>query len=95
MILTEIDHVAIAVRDQPGIEAVVLLGAPASGGVALVAAVRKGYATPASELIGPAAKLVGGGGGKAPELAVAGGRNPEAIPDALAAARASAGLPAA
>jgi alanyl-tRNA synthetase len=83
---------ALAVRDLPGIDAVVLGGAPAEGGVALVA----GAATDrfdASALIAEAAKTVKGGGGKHPDLAVAGGKDPAALDAALDQARAAAGLP--
>jgi alanyl-tRNA synthetase len=74
---------AIAVREQPGIKAVVLGGAPEGGGVALVSAVRGDSGLHASELITEAARLVKGGGGKNPDLAMAGGKNPEALDDAL------------
>ena len=87
----DLRDLALAVRDQPGIRAAVLLGAPAGGGVALVAAATKDSGLIASDLIAAAAKLVGGGGGKSPDLAVAGGRFPEKLPHALAAARAAVG----
>jgi alanyl-tRNA synthetase len=83
---------AIAVRDQPGIDAVVLGGAPAEGGVALVAGAGSDRFD-ASSLIAEAAKTVKGGGGKHPDLAVAGGKDPSAIDAALDQARAAAGLP--
>ena len=86
---------ALAVRDQPGVRAVVLGGAPAGGGVALVAAVDKGSGLVASELIAQAARAVGGGGGKDPVVATAGGRDPSKLDEALALARSAAGLPAA
>ena len=68
---------AVAVRDRPGIRAVVLGGAPAGGGAALVAAVAADSGLHAGELLADAAKLIKGGGGKAPDLAVAGGKDPE------------------
>ena len=83
---------ALAVRDQPGIRAVVLGAAPEGGGVALVAAVSPGAELNAGELIADAARTVGGGGGKGADLAVAGGRDPEALDAALAQARTAAGL---
>ena len=46
----------------------------------------------AGDLIADAAKLVQGGGGKAPDLAVAGGKRPEGLDQALAVARRAAGL---
>ena len=87
----DLRDLALAVRDQPGIRAAVLLGAPEGGGVALVAAATKDSGLIASDLIAAAAKLVGGGGGKSPDLAVAGGRFPDRLPEALAAARAAVG----
>ena len=86
---------ALAVRDQTGVRAVVLGGSPPGGGVALVAAVEKGSGLVASELIGQAARLVGGGGGKDPVVATAGGRDPSKLDEALDAARSAAGLDAA
>ena len=84
---------AVAVRDQPGVRGVVLIGEPDGGGVALIAAVTKESGLNASALIADAAKAVGGGGGKAQDLAVAGGRDPSKIDQALDLARAAAGLP--
>ena len=83
---------ALAIRDSAGIRGVVLGSAPASGGVALVSAVRKDSGLHASDLITEAAKLVQGGGGRSPDLAIAGGRKPEALDAALAAARVAAGI---
>ena len=85
-------NLAIAIRDQPGVQAVVLGSAPAVGGVALVSAVTKDYGKAASDLLVDAARTVGGGGGKASDLAIAGGKRPEALDEALAQARASAGI---
>lgn len=85
---------ALAVRDQPDVRAVVLGAAPEGGGVALVAAVTPDSGLEAGALIADAAKTVGGGGGKGKDLAVAGGRNPDGLDDALAQARAAAGLSA-
>jgi alanyl-tRNA synthetase len=83
---------ALAVRDHAGIRAVVLIGAAAGGGVAAVSAVTKDSGLHASDLIASALKTVGGGGGKAPELAVAGGRNVEGIDEALGQVRAAAAI---
>jgi alanyl-tRNA synthetase len=88
----ELKDLAVAVRDQPGVRAVVLGGAPEGGGAALVAAVAKDSGLNASELIAEAARLVKGGGGKAADLAVAGGKDPGGLDDALAKVRAVAGL---
>ena len=83
---------ALAVRDTDGVRAVVIIGEPDGGGVGLVAAVIPDSGLNAGELIADAAKTVGGGGGKAPDLAVAGGRDPAKIDDALDQARDAAGL---
>ncbi len=74
----------MAVREQPEVGLVVLIGAPDGGGVALVAAVDSELLSLVPhELLAPAARLTGGGGGKAGDLATAGGRDPDAIPAAL------------
>ncbi len=83
---------AVAVRDQPGVRAVVLGGAPAAGGAALVAAAGRDSGLNAGELIAEAARTVGGGGGRNADLAVAGGREPSRLDDALDQARRAAGL---
>ncbi|MEY2452781.1 MAG: alanyl-tRNA synthetase [Acidimicrobiaceae bacterium] len=85
---------AVAVRDQPGVRAVVLGGAPAGGGATLVSAVSKDSGLNAAELIADAAKTIKGGGGKDPVLAVAGGKDAGGIDSALEQARAAAGIPA-
>jgi alanyl-tRNA synthetase len=74
------------------VRAVVLIGAPEGGGVALVSATLKGGDLDAGALIADAARTVGGGGGKNPELAVAGGRDASRIDEALDQARAAAGI---
>ncbi len=88
----DLRSLGVAVRDRPDIRAVVLIGAPEGGGVALVAAATKESGLDAGGLIGDAARAVGGGGGKNPELAVAGGKDPSKIDDALDLARAAAGI---
>lgn len=83
----DLRQLALAVRDQSGIKGVVLGGLPSSGGVAIVAAVTKDSGLHASELISEPARLVEGGTGKNAELAMAGGRNPNRLDDALALVR--------
>jgi len=83
---------AVAVRDADGVRAVVIIGEPVGGGVGLVSAVAADSGLNAGELIAASAKTVGGGGGKAPDLAVAGGRDPAKIDEALDQARGAAGL---
>jgi alanyl-tRNA synthetase len=85
-------QVAMAVRDRPDVEAVVLVGTPDGRSVSLVAAADTTVGRHAGELLADAARAVGGGGGKSADLAVAGGKNPDAIDDALASARRAAGI---
>jgi len=88
----DLRNLAIAVRDKPGIRAVVLGGEPDGGGAALVAAARKDSGLDAGRLIEEGKKSIQGGGGPNPELAMAGGKNAAGIDQALAQARAAAGL---
>jgi alanyl-tRNA synthetase len=83
---------ALAVRQQPGIRAAVLLGLTETGGVALVSAVTPESGLVAGDLIKAAAKAVGGGGGGKGDVATAGGKNPAAIDEAVGLARTAAGL---
>jgi alanyl-tRNA synthetase len=81
-------ELATAVLARDGVRAVVLGGSPGDGKVALVAAVERGFSVPAPELVADAARLVGGGGGgRNPELAMAGGREVSRLDEALAAVR--------
>lgn len=73
-----------------GAGAVVLGSVPEAGKVSLVTAFspevnQKGLQ--AGKFVGAIAKLCGGGGGGRPNLAQAGGRNPEQLPEALEEAR--------
>ncbi|KLR60258.1 alanyl-tRNA synthetase [Actinobacteria bacterium IMCC26207] len=79
----ELRDLAVAIRDKPGISAVILATSPGGKGVAFVAAVSQESGLNAGELIADAIKIVGGGGGKGAELAAAGGRHPEKITEAL------------
>lgn len=74
---------AVIARDQPGIDVVVLAASPGGKGVGIVAAVDPDAGIDAGELIADAVALVGGGGGKGAELAVAGGKHVDRIDDAL------------
>jgi alanyl-tRNA synthetase len=79
----DLRDLAVAVRQQPGMAIVVLIGETTTGGVALVAAVRPGADRPASTLIAEAARAVGGGGGGKGDIATAGGKDVAGIPRAL------------
>ncbi len=85
---------AVAVRSHPGVYVVVLGGSPEEGKVALVAAVDPGHGLEAPKLVATAAPLVGGGGGgRNPELAMAGGRDASRLDEALDAVRAELKAP--
>ncbi|HEX5925393.1 MAG TPA: DHHA1 domain-containing protein, partial [Baekduia sp.] len=72
-------------------DAAIVLGAVTDGKVALIASVAPSLVArgiKAGELVKVAAQVVGGGGGGRDTMAQAGGRDPEKLDDALAAARA-------
>jgi alanyl-tRNA synthetase len=85
-------ELAVAIRDQPGINTVVVGGTPTGEGVTLVAAVTKDSGRSAGELIAEPARTVGGGAGRQPDIATAGGKLPDRIDDALAQVRVALGL---
>ncbi len=73
-------------RDKMG-SGIIMLGTVSNGKVLLAAAVTRdlveqGYH--AGRLIGEVAKITGGGGGGRPDMAQAGGKDPEKLPKALA-----------
>jgi alanyl-tRNA synthetase len=72
-------------RDKLG-SGVVVLGSAANGNVSLIASVTKDLTNriQAGKIIGPVAQKVGGKGGGRPDMAEAGGKNPEALDSALA-----------
>ena len=86
----ELRDLALAVRQQAGIDAVILGGLTPTGGVTLVAAITAAFGGQASDLIKDAAKAVGGGGGGKGDIATAGGKNPEGLDQALELARQAA-----
>ena len=90
----ELRDLAAAIRDRSGIRAVVLAGAPDSGGVALVSADAQEGEFEAASLIDEAASLIQGGFGRKgnPPLIVAGGKNVDGIEEALQSARRAAGI---
>ena len=83
----QLRELAVNVRSRPGVEVVVLGGSPDGQRVALVAAVDKASGLQASDLIADAARLVGGGGGRHPELASAGGKDASRLDEALEGVR--------
>jgi alanyl-tRNA synthetase len=72
-------------RDKLG-SGVVVLGSATNGNVSLIASVTKDLTAriQAGKIIGPVAQKVGGKGGGRPDMAEAGGKNPEALDSALA-----------
>lgn len=86
----DLRDLALAVRQQQGIRAVVLVGETDSGGVSLVAATSPALKVNASDIIKDAARAVGGGGGGKGDVATAGGKNPAGIDEALHIARTKA-----
>ena len=78
-------ELADQLRSKAG-TAAILLGAEIDGKVALLAAVTKdviGKGAKAGDCVREAAKAVGGGGGGRPDMAEAGGKNCDKLPDAL------------
>jgi alanyl-tRNA synthetase len=71
---------------------VIVGGAPEGGGAALVAAVTNESGFNASALIADAERTVQGGAGKSADVAVAGGKDPSKLDEALAQARSAAGI---
>ncbi len=76
---------AQAVLRHDGVRAVVLGGSPDGAKAAIVAAT--GGTPDAMQLVRTLGKMVGGGGGGSPEVAVAGGKDPSQIDTALAEAQ--------
>jgi alanyl-tRNA synthetase len=88
--MDQLKDLAVSVRNEPGMRAVVLVGTPDGERVAIAAAVAKDSGLVAGELAVVAAKATGGGGNaKAPEVATAGGKDVSKIDDALTAVRAT------
>jgi alanyl-tRNA synthetase len=80
------------IKNQLGDPAVVVLGAPGDGRATLIVAATAGAVergVKAGAVVKVAAQAVGGGGGGRDTMAQAGGREPDKLPDALAAARAA------
>ncbi len=89
----QLRELATQVRHLDGVRTVVIGGSPDGAKVALVALVAKGEAIGAPDLIADAAKTVGGGGGgKNPEAAMAGGREPAHLDEALEGIRSKLGV---
>ena len=83
-------ELAVAVRDQEEVKAVILGTAPADGGAALIAVVKTDSGLNAGTILNEAAKTIGGGGRANAELTIVGGKSPENLEEALEQARAVA-----
>ena len=86
----ELREIALGIRDRLGTPALVVLGAGADGKGSLVALATKDLVDKgisAADLIMEAARELGGGGSRDPELAQAGGPRGERLTKAMAAAR--------
>jgi len=80
----QLRELATQVRQVGGLQTVVLGGSPDGSKASLVALAAKGSADTAPDLISEAARTVGGGGGgKDPERAVAGGKDARRLDEAL------------
>jgi alanyl-tRNA synthetase len=80
-------RMAIAVRKQGGLRAVVLGAVTPADKPAVVAAVAPDSGLEAGRILDPVARAIGGGGGKQRDVAVAGGRDASRLGPALEAAR--------
>ena len=79
------------IKNRIGDPAVVVIGVPGEDRVNLLVAATPGAVergVKAGAVVKAAAQVVGGGGGGRDTMAQAGGRDPDKLPDALAAARA-------
>jgi alanyl-tRNA synthetase len=79
------------IKNRLGDPSVVVIGAPGDGRASLLVAATPGAVergVKAGAVVKVAAQAVGGGGGGRDTMAQAGGREPDKLPDALAAARA-------
>jgi alanyl-tRNA synthetase len=84
--------IADRVKGRLGESAAIVLGTVVDGRVHLVAAVTPALVergVRAGEVVKAAAQVAGGGGGGRDTMAQAGGRDPDKLPDAIAAARAA------
>jgi alanyl-tRNA synthetase len=85
-------EIADRVKGKLGDAAAIVLGTAVEGRVHLVAAVTPALVqrgVKAGDVVRAAAQVAGGGGGGRDTMAQAGGRDPEKLPEALAAARAA------
>jgi alanyl-tRNA synthetase len=82
-------QLATSLRDKLG-DSIVILGTSSNGSANVVVASTKSLGVDAASIARTAGERIGGRGGGKPDLATAGGNNPEGLDEALAAARAEA-----
>jgi alanyl-tRNA synthetase len=85
----DLRDLAVAVRNQPDVRAVVLGGRSDTGGASLVAALSSGVGQ-AADVLREAARAVKGGGGGKGDVAVAGGKDAGGVDEALSIAAGAA-----
>ena len=88
----DLPDLADRIKGKLGDQSAIVLGSTTEGKVALVAAVAPGLiarGVKAGSIVKVAAQVAGGGGGGKDSMAQAGGRDPEKLPEAIAAARAA------
>jgi alanyl-tRNA synthetase len=86
-------QLALGIRDRLGTGSVIVVGSAQGGKGTLVGLVTKDLVdsgVSAADIVGEAARELGGGGSRDPELAQAGGPHGESLPAAIEAARARA-----
>lgn len=88
--MDELRDLGDRIKDQAG-SAAVLLASVSDGKVQLMATMTKDLVSKglhAGNVVKKAATITGGGGGGRPDMAQAGGKNPDKLPEALEAAKA-------
>jgi alanyl-tRNA synthetase len=88
----ELPNLADRIKGRLQADAAIVLGSESEGKVALVASVAPSLVergVKAGAIVKAAAEVTGGGGGGRDTMAQAGGRDPEKLPEAIAAARAA------
>ena len=79
----ELRDLVMGLQALPDIDVVVVGSAIDNGGVSIAAAISEGNESTAGELLSEAAKIIKGGGGKGEKFAMVGGKDSEALPDAM------------
>ena len=83
----ELRDLVMNLRSKEEVKVVVLGTVTENGGVSIAAGVSDTEISDAGELLSGASKIIKGGGGKGKDFAMIGGKNAEALPNALEAIR--------